>query len=47
MDREHVKGTADKAKGVTKDTAVQETRSCRPKESWARRKEALTTRPGM
>jgi hypothetical protein len=29
MDREHVKGTADKAKGVTKDTAVQETRSCR------------------
>jgi hypothetical protein len=49
MDREHVKGIADKAKGTIKDTAesLRETRSCRPKEKWTKRKEASTRRPGM
>ena len=43
MDREHVKGAADKAKGATREPLgkLQGTRSCRPKASSIRRQALL------
>ena len=46
MDREHVKGAADKAKGSLKKTAGKAmTRSSSPRVKWIRPKATFTTPP--
>ena len=49
MDREHVKGAADKAKGAIKDTAgrLRGTRNYRPTARWTRQRVAPTTWQAM
>ena len=49
MDREHIKGAADKAKGAIKDTAgkIPATRNCNQKASSTRPKARHTTRWAM
>ena len=41
MDKEHIKGAADKAKGAVKDAAgkMMDDNKCRPKAKWTRRRE--------
>ena len=45
MDKEHIKGAADKAKGAVKDTVGTATgdAKCRRKGKWIRRREQRTT----
>jgi uncharacterized protein YjbJ (UPF0337 family) len=49
MDREHVKGTADKAEGAIRDTAGKLTgdKELQVEGKLYKAKEALTTRPAM
>ena len=45
MDKEHIKGAADKAKGAVKDTVGKMTgdTKCRRRGKWIRRREQRTT----